>query len=198
LGGHSGIAWLYRPSRELELSQRSATAGRDPVFQDQQTFRDSITTMNYSADESDLPIDMNVNVFGVPPRKIADDLINHYLQIVHPFFPIISKTLFISQFKSFYSKSDVRLGKRWLAILNLVLAIASRYRGLVYDDNGKRDYYDVLKYFCRAWELNAADFTLVNHPDLQQVQVKGLTSFYLLSIGRVNRHDMPSFNSIIY
>ncbi|KAE8167946.1 hypothetical protein BDV40DRAFT_284434 [Aspergillus tamarii] len=187
LGGHSEIAWLYRLRRELEQSQSSAMAGQEPVSQDQRTYRDSITTMNYSADESDLPIDMNVDVFAVPSRKIAVDLINCYLHIVHPSFPIISRILFVKQFTSFYSETDVRPGKRWLAILNLILAIASRYRGLSYGDNGKGEHYDDLKYFCRAWKLNAADFALANHPDLQQVQVEGLTSFYLLSIGQVNR-----------
>jgi hypothetical protein len=195
LGGHSEIAWLYRLRRELEQSQRSATTGQETVSQDQRTYRDSITTMNYSADESDLPIDMNVDVFDVPPWKIAGDLVNRYFHIVHPSFPIISRTLFVKQFTSFYSKTDVRPGKRWLAILNLILAIASRYRGLVYGDNGKGEHYDDLKYFCRAWKLNTADFALANHPNLQQVQVEGLTSFYLLSIGQVNRYDMPPFIS---
>lgn len=191
LGGHSEIAWLYRLRKELEQSQRSAVAGHDPVFGDQPMFRDSITTMSYSTDESDLPIDMNVDVFDVPPWKIANDLINDYFHIIHPSFPIISQTLFVKQFTSFYSKNDARPGKRWLAILNLILAIASRYRGLVYGENGKGEHYDDLKYFCRAWKLNTADFALANHPDLQQVQVEGLTSFYLLSIGQVNRYIMP-------
>lgn len=32
-----------------------------------------------------------------------------------------------------------------------------------------------------------SDIALLDHPNLQQVQVEGLTSFYLLSVGQVNR-----------
>ncbi|PYH63984.1 Zn(II)2Cys6 transcription factor [Aspergillus vadensis CBS 113365] len=185
VGGHSEIAWLCKMRREFEQNQRPATAGHDPCLQYEQTFRDLITAIDYPMDESDLPIDMDVDIFGVPLQKIADDLINHYFDIVHPFFPIIDKPIFREQLASFYSKKDVRPGKRWLASLNLIFAIASRYRGLAYDDNrtGNRDD---LKYFCKAWKLYATDLALANHPDLQQVQVEGLITFYLLSIGQIN------------
>lgn len=194
MGGHSEIAWLCRLRRELEPNQCSATAGHDPCVQDEQTFQDSVTAVDYPMDESDLPIDMDVDIFGVPPQKVADDLINHYFHIVHPFFPIIDRPLFMEQLTSFYSKRDVRPGKRWLASLNLIFAIASKCRGLAYDDNQKGNQDD-LKYFCRAWKLNTADFALANHLDLQQVQVEGLITFYLLSIGQIDRYDMPLLSS---
>ncbi|KAH1596717.1 hypothetical protein KXX44_006449 [Aspergillus fumigatus] len=37
------------------------------------------------------------------------------------------------------------------------------------------------------WRLSMSDIALLDHPNLQQVQVEGLTSFYLLSVGQVNR-----------
>ncbi|OJZ79974.1 hypothetical protein ASPFODRAFT_86013 [Aspergillus luchuensis CBS 106.47] len=158
LGSHSEISWLYRLKRELEQSQHLKIAGHYPDLQYQQTFAGSITTTNYSVDETDFPIDTNVDVFGVPPQN----------------------------FRSFYSQTDVVPGKRWLAILNLIFAIASRHKGLAYVDNGK-ECYDEFTYFSRARRLNAADFALAKHPNLQQVQVEGLTAFYLLSIGQINR-----------
>jgi hypothetical protein len=30
---------------------------------------------------------------------------------------------------------------------------------------------------------------LLSHPNLQQVQVEGLSAFYLLSVGQVNRYE---------
>ncbi|KAA8649933.1 putative C6 transcription factor [Aspergillus tanneri] len=44
-------------------------------------------------------------------------------------------------------------------------------------------------YFSRAWKLNMSEVALLDHPNLQQVQVEGLTSFYLSSVGQVNSHD---------
>ncbi|GLA55778.1 hypothetical protein AnigIFM63604_002727, partial [Aspergillus niger] len=185
MGGHSEIAWLRMLTRELEQGQLQAAAGHDPIVQDEQTFQDSVTAIDYPMDEGDLFINMDADNFGVPPQKIADDLINHYFHIVHPFFPIIDKPIFMTQLTSFYSKRDVRPGKRWLASLNLIFAIASKCRGLACDDNQKGNHDD-LKYFCRAWKLNTADFALANHLDLEQVQVEGLITFYLLSIGQIN------------
>ena len=47
-------------------------------------------------------------------------------------------------------------------------------------------------YFSRAWKLSMSDVALLDHPNLQQVQVEGLTSFYLLSVGQVNRCVLSS------
>ncbi|KAH3297912.1 hypothetical protein KXV87_004877 [Aspergillus fumigatus] len=53
------------------------------------------------------------------------------------------------------------------------------------DNGGVTD--DETLYFSRAWRLSMSDIALLDHPNLQQVQVEGLTSFYLLSVGQVNR-----------
>jgi hypothetical protein len=47
---------------------------------------------------------------------------------VHPVFPIIGKGMFLGQYRSLYMNPHVCPGKRWLAILNLVFAIAANRR----------------------------------------------------------------------
>jgi hypothetical protein len=42
-------------------------------------------------------------------------------------------------------------------------------------------------FFSRAWRLCMDKDALRNHPNLQQVQVEGLSAFYLLTCGQVNR-----------
>lgn len=109
-----------------------------------------------------------------------------YFQTVHPAFPIIGKGVFLGQYRSFYTNPNVRPGKRWIAVLNLVFAIAARYTLLI-GDGLEGDGDDHLSYFARAWRLSIDNVALLDHPNLQQVQVEGLTAFYLLSTGQVNR-----------
>ncbi|KAF9882922.1 hypothetical protein FE257_004878, partial [Aspergillus nanangensis] len=126
LGEHSGMLWLYRLGKELEQDHSVLGAVGSVSVGQQRTRWDSVTSVNYSVDDVDLPINWRIDVLQVPPRRIADILIDHYFRIVHPCFPIVSKALFTRQYGSFYSSPNVRPGKRWLAILNLIFATASR------------------------------------------------------------------------
>jgi hypothetical protein len=44
-----------------------------------------------------------------------------------------------------------------------------------------------IMYFSRAWKLSMGDVALLEHPNIQQVQVEGLSTFYLMMVGQVNR-----------
>lgn len=56
-------------------------------------------------------------------------------------------------------------------------------------DSGRMegDERDHLLYFSRARLLSLNGNTILNHPDLQQVQVLGLIAFYLLATSQINR-----------
>lgn len=69
-----------------------------------------------------------------------------------------------------------------MAVLNLVFAIALRHDSLKRQEPG-----DDMLYFSRAWSLRMREPAVLNHPNLQQVQVEALTSLYMLSVGHVNR-----------
>ncbi|CAI7646086.1 unnamed protein product [Penicillium manginii] len=178
IGEHSEVTWLYRLKRHLEQGAL-APAGNIPD-------RPSISSLNYFLDESDIPIPDDIDVAVRPPQQIADRLVESYLQTIHPDFPIIGKEIFINQYRSFYSSLDVRPGKRWTAVLNLVFAIAAKHSHVL-QTQFQGNYTDHLAYFARAWRLSMGSVGLFDHPNLQQVQVEGLAAFYLLSTGQVNR-----------
>ncbi|KAJ5987827.1 hypothetical protein N7481_003037 [Penicillium waksmanii] len=148
--------------------------------------RPSISSLNYFLDDSDIPIPDDIDVSVRPPQQIADKLVESYFQTIHPDFPIIGKEIFLSQYRSFYTNSNVRPGKRWTAVLNLVFAIAAKHSHLL-QSHPQGNYTDHLAYFARAWRLGVGSVVLLDHPNLQQVQVEGLAAFYLLSTGQVNR-----------
>lgn len=180
VGEHSELAWLYKLKRDLDC-ETSTPVGESP---DRVTV--SISSLNYFQDDAEISSLDHVELSRRPPPHIADHLVDIYFQTVHPAFPIIGKGVFLGQYRSFYSNPNVRPGKRWIAVLNLVFAIAARYTLLV-GDGLEGDGDDHLSFFARAWRLSMDNDALLDHPNLQQVQVEGLTAFYLLSTSQVNR-----------
>lgn len=176
VGDHSEIAWLYRLKRSLDHGNST------PIKEIPEP--PAISSINYFEDESDISVPNTVDLTRRPPQHIADKLVENYFHVLHSAFPILGKALFLNQYRSFYSNPGVRPGKRWLAVLNLVFAIATRHASLT--DQPQTDDSEHSVYFARAWKLSGSKI-LLDHPDLQQTQVEGLAAFYLLSIGQVNR-----------
>lgn len=145
----------------------------------------ALHSMNYHLDDLDVSVPGPVQVYWIPPRPLADKLFEDYLETVHPFYPIISRTLFRAQYRTFFD-STARPGDKWLAILNLIFAISAKHAHLTQapwrgDDN------DHLVYLTRARILSMNGDALFSHPDLQQVQVEGLVAFYLMASDQINR-----------
>ncbi|KAJ5962290.1 hypothetical protein N7501_007231 [Penicillium viridicatum] len=175
VGEHSEMTWLYRLKRDLDQSLKGI---KDT------TERPSISSVNYFQDDSEILFLDDIDLARRPPQQIANRLVETYFHVVHPTFPIIGKAIFLNQYRSFYANPNVRPGKRWIIVLNLVFAIATRHSFLA--DQPQPNYDDHQTYFTRAWKLNVGG-VLLRHPDLQQAQVEGLAAFYLLSVGQVNR-----------
>lgn len=178
VGEHSEMAWLYRLKRDLEQDT--------PTPISEQPDRTSISSLNYFQDDTEISYLDTADVAARPCPAIADKLVDNYFQAIHPSFPIVGKALFLSQYRSFYSDRKARPGRRWAAILNLVFAISTKHLVLV-SSGPDPGYGDHLVYFGRAWRLSVDRVSLLGHTNLQQVQVEGLSAFYLLSIGHVNR-----------
>ncbi|PKY02984.1 putative C6 transcription factor [Aspergillus campestris IBT 28561] len=177
VGEHSEVAWMYRLKQMLERTIPVSPEALD---------RHSLASVNYFVDETDIPVLDDVDITDRPPQALADYLADIYFEVVHPSFPIIGKVIFLKQLNSFYTAPFMRPGKRWLAILHLIFAIAAKYSHYLQDETD--DTPDgSLSYFSRAWKLSNNEISLLDHPNLQQVQVEGLTSFYLLLTGQVNR-----------
>ncbi|CAG8901680.1 unnamed protein product [Penicillium egyptiacum] len=176
VGEHSEVAWLYRLKRDLDHNSLKGIK-KTPE-------RPSISSVNYFQDDSDISALDDIDLACRPPQQTANRLVDTYFHFVHPTFPIIGKAIFLNQYRSFYANPNARPGKRWIVVLNLVFAIATRHSFLI--DQPQPNCDDHQTYFARAWRLNVSN-VLLDHPDLQQAQVEGLAAFYLLSAGQINR-----------
>lgn len=144
-----------------------------------------IASINFYADNKDIDFIDDVQAYATPPNKSAEMLLRAYFKSIHPSFPIIGMSTFISQYQMFISQPGIKPGNKWLAILNLVFATAAVYARLAGADwKMETEHYTV--YFKRARILSMRDI-LFDHSDLQQLQIEGLTTFYLLATGQINR-----------
>ncbi|KAL4892873.1 fungal-specific transcription factor domain-containing protein [Aspergillus ambiguus] len=180
VGEHSETAWMRRLKQILAKTGSYLPTDNRP----------SIASVAYSIDKTNTRVIDNISLSQRPPQNIANQLIDCYFKVVHPSFPIINKRIFLGQYSAFFSTS-VNPGRRWLAILNLIFAISTkcfRYTQVASDNGGESETSETSEtaYFSRAWKLSMHN-ALLEHPSLQQVQVEGLISFYLMSAGQISR-----------
>ncbi|KAJ5858687.1 hypothetical protein N7534_003964 [Penicillium rubens] len=197
IGKSSEITWLQRLSKEVN-SECEAWPATLPKTDDDNGLPSPTLTprpenpsepwvvaSNYYLDDLDIPTADQSDMYGVPSREMAGKMLNAYLTSVHPSFPIIGVSTFVPQFQVFFSQPSLKPGNKWLAILNLIFAIAAKY-GQLTNSDWKEEDDDHQMYFSRARALSLED-QILHHPDLQQLQVEGLTSFYLIASGHINR-----------
>jgi hypothetical protein len=146
----------------------------------------AINDFSYHLDDVSITMFEAVDPYDMATPETARHLFNSYMTRVHPSFPIVGKLSLSSQFQRFISKTVNQPPAKWLAIFNLIFAIAAKYSHLI-NAEWKGDESDHLIYFTRARLLSMTSGTILEHPDLQQIQILGLMSFYLMSINQVNR-----------
>src|SRR3569623_1873358 len=114
----------------------------------------SVASMSYNLDDLSISTSEAVEVYQLPSREISDMFFDTYFASVHPSFPVLAKTTFLSQYRTFVDKPVARPSdKKWLAILNMVFAIAAKYSQLVHLD-WRVEGNDHLEYFKRARTLS--------------------------------------------
>lgn len=200
-GKNSEVSWMQRldhnvdpegaaPAAAVSLSPATPTNSNTSQFLNRNSSRDvAIHIMNYHLDDLDVP-SLNESdfyddpdIYTIPPRAVADEYFNIYLTYIHPFFPAIRRTTFVSQYCQIYER-PANPPRKWLGILNMIFAIGCYYSRLGKTDTRENDAV----YLARARKLVLDENSLFNHADLQQNQVELLMSLYLLSLGQVNRY----------
>lgn len=178
VGQHSEVSWLYRLRWVMEQREagRSISTNPTPI---------SLPSVSFHQNTLDIEIVDEIDWLGRPIQSTAFELLETYFGKFHGSFPIIGKAPFLAQCRAFYFRADAHPGKQWIAILNLVFAIATRH--LSYVGHCLASHETHVEFFSRAWKLCMDKDALRNHPNLQQVQVEGLSAFYLLTCGQVNR-----------
>lgn len=209
MGKNSEITWLQRVRQENKYGDAEAASHGDEARQRMgSTSAASFTSNRASGDpqmslaEADLGFSISdtsyhlddvsittfeaVDPYEMPSRETAQHLFNAYITRVHPSFPVVGKLNLSNQFQKFISGSVQRPPEKWLAIINLIFAIGATYSHLIKAE-WAGDERDHLIYFTRARMLSMNSETIFHHPDLQQIQILGLMTFYLMCISQINR-----------
>ncbi|KAI9042187.1 CeGAL family transcription factor [Aspergillus affinis] len=186
IGRSSEIYWMHALNKMINSSKKTkgdSNASSASTLGPHGDGR-AIASFNYNLDHLEITTTERVEQISVPPKAVCWHLFELYRSSVHPLFPIIGLVPFTRQLESFLDK-PMQPGSRWLAILHLIIAIAARYN-YVTNRQWRYDQVDHFSHFLKVKTLNI-DNQVLSHPDMQQLQVEGLASFYLLSMGYVNR-----------
>jgi hypothetical protein len=191
MGKNSEVAWLHRLDEAENSKERRESDKHSPIATKAKVPEGlsaiSLSSFSYHLDNVHLSHigESSAEPFFLPAKKVADKLLQVYLESVQSFFPIVRKELFVQQFENLYSHSTSHPGKRWLAILNLIFAISSNYWRLT-QPNLPQELHSAV-FFSRAKALSIGENVIYEHADLQQVQAESLMAFYFLSSGQINR-----------
>ncbi|KAL4747047.1 fungal-specific transcription factor domain-containing protein [Aspergillus terricola var. indicus] len=174
IGKESEIAWMQK----LETEARKMGGGQETGTEE------SIALMSYHVDNLTLSDPAPVDPRLLPPQPWAARLVKIFFGSIAPSFPLLNRTLFMSQFEVAFSGSAQPTSK-WLAVLNLVFAISAKYYQLAEPVAG-RDVDDRV-FISRALSLRSPHHLVLDHADLHQVQIDLLLAIYYLVSGQVNR-----------
>lgn len=184
-GKNSEIAWMQKLEDVSDQREHGLSDGEKPTSKDI-----PINSMSYHLDDLSIPFPDTVNPYAVPEKELADKYFNAYMKSVHPSFTVVRKRTFTTQYEQFYKKKHLRPPRKWLAVLNMILALGCRYCRLTGKVvAGERDTDDTV-FLNRARILCLSGNVLFEHDDLQQIQVMLLVAVYLVALGQVNGYDM--------
>jgi hypothetical protein len=156
----------------------------------------STPSMNYHLDNTQVPGTIPpLEPRCLPPKPWAAHLVNIFFKSVAPSFPLINKSLFIVQFDQAFANSTAQPSRKWLAVLNVVLAVGCRCYRLSEPLSG-RDVDDRV-YLSRALALSSTPGT-TRYIGLHQVQIDLMLAIYYLFSGELNQYvyHVPIFQPV--
>ncbi|KAL4876827.1 fungal-specific transcription factor domain-containing protein [Aspergillus karnatakaensis] len=177
-GKASDIAWLQRLGSAVNRLTMDNRAPHSFHIQD------STPSMNYhlghtQAAETIPPPEPRC----LPPKPWAAQLVGIFFKSVAPSFPVVNKSVFIFQFDEAFTCSTSQPSRKWLAVLNLILAVGSRcYQTLPASGSDVDDRV----YLSRALALSPAPGT-TKYLGLHQVQIELMFAIYYLFSGQSNQ-----------
>ncbi|KAJ5100772.1 hypothetical protein N7456_006824 [Penicillium angulare] len=172
MGNSSEVAWMHHLNLQF------------PKQKDQGPVVD-ISSSNYHVDHQAMSNTIATSIYALPQKKLADDLFELYLVNVNEFLPIVRKDVFMVQYQQCYLGKGIFPGRKWLAVLNMIFAIACAFNRL----SGRETVpgFDESIFSARAKSLSLSENVLYEHSDLQQIQAETLMAFLLLTQSQINR-----------
>jgi hypothetical protein len=183
MGNTSEIAWMqHLNSQSSKYSQEATLCSKEGL---QPVSGNSMASLNYHLDHQPIPNTAVTNPFALPPKELADSLFQLYMERIHEFLPIVRKDLFGAQYRQCFLREGNFPGRKWLAVLNMVLAVACAFSRLSGQELSSEADENVFS--ARARYLNVSDNVLYDHDNLQQVQAEALMAFLFLMQSQINR-----------
>jgi hypothetical protein len=177
---------MDQPDRPQADEQRpEPTFNQDEDGEDEVADGATTNILDHALGDFATKVPQPVNKYGMPSRQLSNLLFEEYWNNVHPGFPMINRPLFRAQYQSFWDQGQ-QPGDKWLAILNVIFAIAAKYAHLT-QAPWRGEENDHFLYFHRARLLSLTGEELLSPPNLQQVQLEGLVAFYLLATDQIGR-----------
>jgi hypothetical protein len=177
---------MDQPDRPQAGEQRpEPTFNQDEDGEDEVADGATTNILDHALGDFATKVPQPVNKYGMPSRQLSNLLFEEYWNNVHPGFPMINRPLFRAQYQSFWDQGQ-QPGDKWLAILNVIFAIAAKYAHLT-QAPWRGEENDHFLYFHRARLLSLTGEELLSPPNLQQVQLEGLVAFYLLATDQIGR-----------
>ncbi|KAJ5713906.1 uncharacterized protein N7483_011087 [Penicillium malachiteum] len=174
LGKTSEVSWMRSLEQEVHDNEM-----RNEKFPESA----STASMNYRMESSEYPGLETDNIYALPAKGPAEQMLRFFMDSAQPSLPVIRQDLFMDQFNSFYFGKPKHPGRKWLALLNVIFAITTR----LFQLSGQDVRYKGHQFFSRAQTLNISESLVEDHEDLQQVQLEALAAFYLLASSHINR-----------
>lgn len=178
IGKESEIAWMQKLDAEASKLNTKPQQQSPPITE-------PIASMSYHVNY--LPIDNSLPIEPrlLPPKPWAGRLVNIFFNSIAHSFPLLNRLLFASQFSHAFTSSAEPTPK-WLAVLNLVFAISSKFYQQADPVTGK-DVNDRI-FLLRAISLSTSHDLVFDHTDLHQVQIDLLLAIYYMISGQINRY----------
>ncbi|KAL5119482.1 hypothetical protein ACEQ8H_002547 [Pleosporales sp. CAS-2024a] len=191
-GEDSGPSNAREEAIEAVTGRLATSVNRQPAAPMNSTFTNKA---NFFLDDETIEMDLNVDPLELPTFETAERLLEIYMTSCHDSFPFLAKTTFTQQFYHYYAASKrgqpYEPSRKWQTQLNLVFAIGALYAHLT-SSVPRGDGLDHLVYHSRACALGLKDPWWFSQPDLPQMQITGLLSFYYLCAGYISRSWMLS------
>ena len=204
MGVNSEVRWLKSVQREMALGDnepydlpygppgpgREAQELRSDAFAKrkeagQRIHARPVNETAFYLDSESLDVQITVDAYQLPSAEVARELLTCFMRTVHGSFPILPRS-FDKQFEKYFDAmgkgARLQVPEKWLAILNLVFAIGSRFSHLTNMD-WRGDERQHLVYMTRAVRLlgQDTDNILLSAPDLGGIEAVTSPHYLLLT-----------------